>query len=387
MTDTPKNGMKLLSALDDTALRGKKVLVRVNFDLPVAHGEIADDFRVKAHRDTVTYLLDRGARVALLSHISDVEGYGPILTQLNRSLGREMAFVSDCVGPEVMTALAEASLVLLENVRQHKEEQKNDSDFAKRLATGFDLYVDDAFAVAHREHASVVAITQFLPSYAGLLMALETEHLSRVIAAPAAGKVVVLGGAKIATKLPVVRHFLDKAEHILIGGAVANNFLKHNGCEMGKSLIDTEDIKLLDGLDLSKIVLPVDAVVASEPARIAEARTVLVTAIGPEDMMLDIGPATIEAFVSIIKNASMVIWNGPLGLDEVPTFGHGTFAVAQAVANVKDSVIGGGDTIASVTKLHLLEKYGYASTGGGAMLEFLDGTQLPALKALGYYSK
>ncbi|TSC91567.1 MAG: phosphoglycerate kinase [Parcubacteria group bacterium Licking1014_17] len=388
--------MKYIDSLPQSELSNKKILVRVDFNLPVEHGRISSDYRVQAVQKTIDYLLGAGAKVALLSHITDIETFSPIVSQISEILGKEIFFVSDCVGPAVVEALNEHNFVLLENVRRHEGEEKNDDAFAQQLAKGpalsersepkgFDFYVNDAFAVAHRKHASVSAITKYIDSYAGFLMKDEIENLSRAIQAPAEGKVLVLGGAKISTKLPVVKHFLDKAERILIGGALANNFLKFKGLEVGKSLIDAEDINSLEGLDMSKVVIPEDVVTAPDTLAVSKAEIKDADKVAGEEMILDIGTKTAAKYADFIGKAGMVIWNGPMGLSETEAFAEGTRKIAEAVAAAKNSIIGGGDTISEVTKLGLLKKYSFVSIGGGAMLIFLGGEKLPALEALRYY--
>lgn len=320
--------MKLLSQLNKSDLSGKKVLLRVDFNVAVENGKIIEPFKITAALPTINYLLDAGASVTLASHIESVKSFDGIREQVYGIIGR--------------------NITLLENTRANEGEKKNDDTFAQELAWGHDLYVNDAFAAAHRAHASVHAITKYLPSYAGLLVEQETRELTKALKAPADHKVVVLGGAKISTKMPVIQNFVDKAHYILLGGALINQH---------------EELKKLQS---AKIILPRDTIPA-------------------EGNALDIGPLAIQEFSKIIREAQFVIWNGPMGKYEERDYAEGTRMIAEAVARVPLSIIGGGDTIAAVNALAPDAHYGYISTGGGAMLEFLAGKRLPALEALGYY--
>lgn len=341
--------IKKITDLTEKDLFGKKVLLRVDFNVPVLDGKILETYKVKAHKETIDYLTSRGAKLTLLSHITTVESFEPLLEQIKTILGTEDFF-------------------LYENVRKYKGEETNDEKFAKELANSFDIYINDAFAVSHRKHASVVAITKFLPSYAGLLFIKEIENLKKILESPKEDKTLILGGAKVSTKFPVIKNFLDKAENILIGGAIANVFLKARGIDIKKSLTDDKFLK--DAKNLLKeetLIIPEDYLVSN-------------------DMILDIGQKTIDKFVKIISESKMVIWNGPLGKAEAEQFANGTKKIAEAVSNSGAfSVIGGGDTIAFLEKNNIIGKFSYVSTGGGAMLEFLAGNKLPGLEALGYY--
>ena len=362
--------MKLLSQLNKADLEGKKVLLRVDFNVAVKNNVVQETAKIKAHKEFIDFLMGCGARVVMITHISAkkgaLESYGLIIDTIQDVLGRPVAFCKNILGSDRFDMLASHQLVMLENLRTTPAEEANDVDFARSLAEGFDLYVDDAFANVHRPHASMVAVTKFLPSYVGPLIVAETEALSKIIDSPSQGKVVVLGGAKIESKLLVIDNFLSKAEHVLVGGALANNFFKLQGKDIGKSLYDPEKMDAIKDIDISRISLPIDTVVS-------------------DDMILDIGPKSQEQFASMISKAKSVLWCGAMGMYETPEFSHGTTAIAQVVAKAPFSVIGGGDTITSARKLGLLDKFSYVSTGGGAMLEFLAGMKLPALKALGYY--
>lgn len=354
------------------------MLLRVDFNEPIANGQIQDDFKIRANRETIDYLANSGAKLLLVTHHSDKQqSFKQITSQISNILEKEIVFLahlSDWDGQKI---------ALLENVRQFAGEDENDNTFAQSLTTGFDLYVNDAFSECHRVRASVSGITQFLPSYAGLLVKKEIGNLSRVIEAPIEGKVLVIGGAKIATKLPVIENFLTKSEKILVGGALANNFFKARGIRVGASLVDETAVS---EIDTRIVVLPQDIVITSDrTGRSGDARTSVVRNIETNEIIADIGPQSAEIFAEIIQQAKLVIWNGPMGLAEVPSFAKGTELVARAVARADQSVVGGGDTIAALNQSGLLEKVSFVSTGGGAMLAFLAGEKLPGLAALNYY--
>ncbi len=354
---------------DITDLKDKKVILRVDFDVPVSDkGQIEEPFRIKKQKETLDYLVSHGAKVVMAAHISDEsvgESFAALIPQLHILLGHEISFIKTVA--EIAPYLDHyAGPALLDNVRQNEGEKKNDPEFAKKLADGFDLYVNNDFAVCHRDHASVSAITKLLPSYAGFIVEEEVANLSRVIDAPKEGKVIIMGGAKASTKVPVIKNLIDKCEAVLLGGVVSNDVLKEKDQDMGSSLVDTDTQALLAGLDLAdtRLVAPKDFVVF-------------------DNKILDIGEQTIRQYIDIIASAKIVIWNGPLGLFENPVFAKGTNEVASAiVASSAMSVIGGGDTISAVDKIGLLEKFKFVSTGGGAMLAFLAGEKLPGLEAL-----
>lgn len=337
-----------ITNLTEKDLSGKKVLLRVDFNVPVENGRILDIYKIKAHKETIDYLINRGANVTLLSHITTVESFEPLTDQIKEILGTE-------------------KFSLYENVRKYNGEENNNEEFAKELAKSFNIYVNDAFSVSHRKHASVVAIANFLPSYAGLLLLKEIENLTKAIKTPREGKTMILGGAKINTKFPVIKNFIDKAKTILIGGTIANVFLKAKGIDIKKSL--TDDNFLEDALDFLKkenIIIPDDYIISN-------------------DMILDIGQKTVDKFIKTINESKIVIWNGPLGKTEVPEFSHSSKRVAQAIVDSNAfSIVGGGDTIAFLEKEGLINQFNYVSTGGGAMLQFLAGKKLPGLTALGH---
>ncbi|MBX4190079.1 phosphoglycerate kinase [Candidatus Parcubacteria bacterium] len=347
-------------------LKDKKVLLRVDFNVPVsAKGEIEEPFRIEKQKETLNWLLGQGAKVILVSHITSVETFANLIPQLHMLLGKEINFIKSV--SEIAIYLDHyAGPALLENIRQNEGEEKNDSEFAKQLATGFDIYINNAFAVCHRNHASLVAITGILPSYAGFLVEQEVAALSDVLKSPKEGKLIIIGGAKTSTKVPVIKNFLDKSDAILLGGVVANDVLKEKGQDMGSSVVDENSKELLSGIDLNdpRLIAPKDFVVF-------------------DNKILDIGEQTMKDYLDLIAKAKMIIWNGPMGLFENPVFAKGTNEVAQAISSSSSrSIIGGGDTISALDKAGLLNKFGFISTGGGAMLEFLAGNKLPGLEAL-----
>ncbi len=383
--------IRFVDEIKPEELRGKKVLLRVNFDVPVnERGKITESFRVRSHAETIDYLLSVGAKICLVSHIDSVRGFGPLTEEIGEILGQILTLVPLTELDSLPALFKAGPLLLLDNIRQDLREEANDLSLAEELSAGFDFYVNDAFAVCHRSHASLVAITKILPSFGGLLVKKEIQYLAEAINAPAAGKVVVLGGAKISTKLPVVKNLLDKAEKIIIGGALANNFFKAQGFKVGSSVVDDSVVltfltdQEVKGQPETKIVLPKDIVIFTKEDRDVT-RSSPLQDVGFSQLIVDIGPESAELFARIIANAKMVIWNGPMGWFEHEPFDKGTVVVAQAVAKARKSVVGGGDTLAAITKLGLENKFGYVSTAGGAMLAFLAGERLPGLAALGYY--
>ena len=369
---------------DIADLKDKKVLLRVDFDVPVSDkDEIQESFRIKKQKEVLDYLVSHDAKVIMVAHISDKsvdDSFASLVPQLHLLLGYEINFIKTVL--EIGAYLANyAGPALLENIRQNSREKENDPEFAKQLAVGFDIYVNNDFAVSHRNHASVSAVAGLLPSYAGFVVEEEVARLSEVINSPKEGKVIVIGGAKTETKVPVIKNFMGKAGRILIGGVVANDIMKERGTDIGASLADKNSKELLAGLDLasSVLVLPKDFVIS-------------------ENKILDIGQETEKEYADIINNASMIIWNGPMGMFEKLEFAHGTRAIAEAMITSKASkIIGGGDTISAVDSFGLLGKFSaeggsasggnFVSTGGGAMLAFLAGEKLPGLEVLGYYEQ
>ncbi|MBI2064356.1 MAG: phosphoglycerate kinase [Candidatus Yanofskybacteria bacterium] len=361
--------MKNLRQVD---LKDKKVLLRVDFDVPVSDGgQIEETFRIKKQKETLDYLVGHGAKVVMVAHISDQsvgQSFATLIPQLHMFLDYEINFFKNV--QDISSYLENyAGPALLDNIRQNEGEEKNDIEFAKQLAIGFDLYVNNDFAVCHRSHASVSAITKILPSYAGFLIEEEVAKLQDIIDSPKKGKLLIMGGAKASTKIPVIKNFLDKTDKILIGGIIANDILKAKGQDVGDSVVDENASELLTGLDLNnpQLVMPKDFNISDKK-------------------ILDIGPEAIKEFSEIIKNSKMVIWNGPMGLFENDKFAEGTRAVAQAMTDSSaNKIMGGGDTILAIDKFGLGDRFNFISTGGGAMLAFLAGEKLPGLEALGYY--
>ncbi len=375
--------MRFLNEIKSENLLNKKVLLRVDFNVPVKNKEIEENYRVKAHKETINYLVDNGAKVLLVSHITAIDGFISIIESLGLCLDRTLTLVPLTELGSIDALFQASPVLLLDNVRQDPREEKNDKEFALDLSKGFDLYINDAFSVSHRSHASVSAIAKTLPSYGGFLMKKEIENLSKALSEPAEGKVMILGGAKISTKLPVIKNFLDKAEKILVGGALANNFFRAQGFETGLSVMDDT---ISADIDSPKIILPSDFVVTEDISSNGSARYQdEVSDVKKTEAIVDIGSKTIENFKNIISQSKMVVWNGPMGIFEISQFSSGTIAISQEVAKSSHSVIGGGDTIAAVDKIGLLDKYSFVSTSGGAMLDFLAGEKLPGLEALGYY--
>jgi phosphoglycerate kinase len=388
--------------LSDLEVSGKRVLVRVDFNVPIKNGAITDDTRIRASLPTITWLLDHGATVMLASHLGRPKGkpnpefsLRPLAERLSRLLGgRPVQFAEDCVGEAARAAIQAAGkggVVLLENLRFHPGEEENDPAFAKQLADLADVYVNDAFGSAHRAHASTEGIVrQVKEAAAGLLMGKEVEYLGRVLEHPDRPFVAVLGGAKVSDKLEVIENLIAKVDALLIGGAMAYTFLKAGGVEVGKSLVEADLLDTARDVERRarerglRFDLPVDHVVAPKLEAGAPSEILDVTdpAIG-DRIGLDIGPKTIATYRSVIAGAKTVVWNGPMGVFEIDDFAKGTIEVARAVAEVKGTtVIGGGDSIAAVAKAGVTEKITHISTGGGASLEFLGGRTLPGVAAL-----
>jgi len=380
----------------DIDAKGKKVLVRVDFNVPMKDGQITDDTRIRAALPTIQYLLDRGAAVILCSHLGRPKGgpeakfsLAPVAAYLGTLLKIEVAFASDCVD---QPAEAEASklkpgeVLVLENTRFHPEEEANDLEFAKAMASLANLYVNDAFGTAHRAHASTEGITHFLPGVAGFLMEKEIQYLGQAIANPAKPFVAILGGAKVSDKIGVIKNLLQKADEILIGGGMANTFFKAQGIPLADSLVEDEVLEtareLLKVGD-KKIHLPVDVILGDKFDVEASKKTMVLGPVPDGWRILDIGPETVAAFGEIIAKAGTIVWNGPMGVFEFPNFADGTYGVAKAIAASKAvSIIGGGDSVAAIQQSGLADKITHISTGGGASLEMLEGLELPGVAAL-----
>ncbi len=380
----------------DFDVDGKKVLVRVDFNVPIKEGKVGDDTRIRAALPTINYLVEHNAAVILCSHLGrpksaeDVQfSMRPVAEYLDGLVDVPVSFAEDCVGPKAKAAanaLKPGQILVLENTRFHKEEKKNDSDFAKEMASLADLYVNDAFGSAHRAHASTEGVTHYLPAAAGFLLEKEIKYLGAAVADPKRPFVAIMGGAKISDKIGVIDNLLVKADAVLIGGGMANTFFKAQGYPMADSLVEEEALEtaraLLDKAG-DKLRLPVDVVIADA---FDNAANVQVMGVGPIPQgwrILDIGPETVENYSKVIAKAGTVVWNGPMGVFEMPNFAKGTYGVAQAVAaSDAVSIIGGGDSVAAINQSGLADQVDHISTGGGASLEMLEGKELPGLAAL-----
>lgn len=385
--------------IQDVNVQGKKVFVRVDFNVPMKDGVITNDTRVRATLPTLNYLLDQGAAVILGSHLGRPKGQrvpefslAPVAVRLAELLGREVKLAPDCVGEEVSAMAAQlksGEVLLLENLRYHKEEEKNDPEFAKALASLADVAVNDAFGVSHRAHASVEGITKFIPAVAGYLMEKEIKFVGQAVADPVRPFVAIIGGAKVSDKIGVIDNLLTKVDTLIIGGGMANTFVAAQGYSVGKSLLEEDKLELARQLIAKaketgvNLMLPTDMVVADRFAPDADHKNVSVDAIPADWMALDIGEETAKAYAASLADAKTVVWNGPMGVFEMDAFAHGTTAVAKAVAaSDATSVVGGGDSISALQKTGLSDQITHISTGGGASLEFLEGKVLPGIAAL-----
>ena len=384
----------------DLDVAGKKVLVRVDFNVPLNDkGEITDDTRITASLPTIQYLLEQKAAVILMAHLGRPEGQvkpelslAPVAKHLGKLLGKKILFAPDCVGEAAQAAaskLKPGHILLLENLRFHKEEEKNDMEFAEKLASLADLYVNDGFGVSHRAHASVEGLTHFLPAAAGFLLEKEIQYVGQAVTNPLHPFVAIIGGAKVSDKIGVISNLLDKVDTLLIGGGMANTFLAAQGYKMGKSLVEEDKLDLAKEL-LAKakknkvnMLLPTDLVMAAAFAPDAEHVTEKVKNLNQAYMALDIGAETSKAYAEALADAKMIVWNGPMGVFEMDAFCKGTEAVAKAVAKSRaTSIVGGGDSVAAIEKLGLAKRITHISTGGGASLEYLEGKVLPGVAAL-----
>ncbi len=388
----------------DARLAGKRVLVRVDYNVPLdAQSNITDDKRIAATLPTISALLEKGAAIILMSHLGRPQGrvkpelsLKPVAVRLSELLGRTVSFSPDCTGENVAgmaAAMKPGDVMLLENLRFHPEERSNDSAFAKALASLAEVYVNDAFGTAHRVHASIKGVTAFLsPCLAGLLMEKEIDYLGRAIDKPARPYTAILGGAKVSEKIDVIQNLMETVDTLLIGGGMMFTFFKAQGLEIGSSLLEDDKVELAAEIlaaakrDNKRLLLPLDTIAALDFSNDTDHAVVSVDAIPKDRMGLDIGPETIALFGKVIRESRTVIWNGPMGVFEMPTFAEGTFAVARALADATRegaiTIIGGGDSASAVKKAGLEEKVSHVSTGGGASLELLEGKILPGLAAL-----
>ncbi|MSO73652.1 MAG: phosphoglycerate kinase [Alphaproteobacteria bacterium] len=391
--------------IDGLDVAGKRVLIRVDLNVPVQDGRVTDTTRIERVAPTIAELAERGAKVVVLSHFGRPKGQRvpamslkPLVASLSAALkGRTVIFADDCVGPEAehaIAALKAGDIALLENVRYHAGEEKNDPALAKQLAALGDLYVNDAFSAAHRAHASTAGIARFLPSYAGRLMQAELDALHQALGKPAHPVTAIVGGAKVSTKLQLLGNLIGKVDTLVVGGGMANTFLNAKGIEVGRSLCEREMVDIACTIlerakhERCRIVLPSDAVIAREFKAGAATETVAANAVPPDAMILDIGPKTVAEIVSVIEQSRTLVWNGPLGAFEIAPFDLGTVMAARAAAERTAagkllSVAGGGDTVAALIQAGVAERFSYVSTAGGAFLEWLEGKTLPGVAALG----
>lgn len=386
--------------IKDVDLASKKVLVRVDFNVPLdAEQKITDETRIVAALPTIKYLLDQNAKVILCSHLGRPKGefkpefsLAPVAKRLGELLDTKVVFATDIIGDSAQKAVDEikdGEVVLLENLRYHKEETGNDAEFAKKLASYAQIFVNDAFGTAHRAHASTEGVTHYLPAVAGFLIGKELDIMGKALENPERPFVAILGGAKISDKIAVIDNLLSKVDSLIIGGGMANTFLKAQGYDLGISLVDNDSVNIAKDLIAKaeqkgiKMLLPVDVVIAPEFKADAPASVVDANAIPADQMALDIGPKTSKLFGEAVINAKTAIWNGPMGVAEMPAFAEGTKSVAKALADSDAiTIIGGGDSAAAVKKLGFGDKMTHISTGGGASLEFLEGKILPGVAAL-----
>ncbi len=385
----------------DVDVSGKRVLVRVDFNVPISNGTVTDNSRIKAALPTIEYLINHDARVILMSHlgrpkeVEDKYRLDPVAQSLADVLGKEVEKADETVGPEVKKAVGKlkpGDVLLLENLRFDEREKKNDPDFAKELASLADIYVDDAFGASHRAHASIVGVAQYLPAVAGFLLEKEVDTLESLLKNPKRPFVAILGGSKVSDKIGVIDKFLDIVDSLLIGGGMCFTFLKAQGYSIGKSLLEEDKIDYCrDAIKKAQeknvnMYLPSDAVIAQEISPGTEARVVSVDSIPDDWMGLDIGPDTISVYRGVAEGGQTIFWNGPMGVFEIDQFSRGTEEIAKAIAGATQagatSVVGGGDSVAALKKYRLEENVSFVSTGGGASLELLEGKQLPGVEVL-----
>lgn len=389
--------------LDDLDPKGKRVLLRVDINVPMEEGRVTDATRIERVAPTIRELADRGGRVVLLAHYgrpkgkpTDVDSLRQLVPTLAHMLGRKVAFAGDCVGPEPATAIgamADGDVLLLENTRFHPGEEKNDPAFVAALAANGDVYVNDAFSAAHRAHASTEGLAHRLPAYAGRTMQAELEALGAALTSPARPVMAIVGGAKVSTKLDLLGNLVARTQYLVIGGGMANTFLAAEGKAVGKSLCEHDlaqtarDVIAKAQAAGCEIVLPVDATVAQKFEAHAPSYVVSADHVGATDMILDVGPKTVARIEALMAGCRTIVWNGPLGAFELPPFDEGTMAVARTAARLTVegkllSVAGGGDTVAALNAAHVAQQFSYVSTAGGAFLEWLEGRELPGVAAL-----
>lgn len=387
-------------SIQDIDVKAQKVLVRVDFNVPIdENGMITDDRRIREALPTIKYLREQNAKVILMSHLGRPKGkfnpkysLKPVAERLSEKLGTKVSLASDVVGDEVkamVEGLGDGDVMLLENVRFYEEEEKNDKEFSKKLAALGDIYVNDAFGTAHRAHASTAGVAEYLPSAIGFLIKKELDIMGKALAEPERPFVAILGGAKVSDKIGVIENLMDKVDALLIGGGMAFTFYKAMGYEIGKSILEADKVDLAGEILAKakekrlKLLLPIDIVVAPEFNNDAPKKTVTADMIPEGQLGLDIGESTREVFSDIIKNAKTVVWNGPMGVFEMPNFAKGTFALAEAMSECKGTtIVGGGDSAAAVEQLGFAENITHISTGGGASLEFLEGKVLPGIDVI-----
>ena len=387
--------------IDQIDLKGKKVFIRADLNVPFDENkEVADDTRIKASLPTINYAIENGAAVVLASHLGrpkgkrdDAYSLKPVAKRLQQLVKAEVIMADDCIGANVETSalnLKPGQILLLENVRFYKEEEANDSEFAKKLANLAEVYVNDAFATAHRAHASTAAITEFMPVKAGgFTLKNELEYFAKAMSSPKRPLVTIFGGSKVSTKMEAIRNVSKIADRIIIGGAMANTFFVAQGLNVGKSLFEPEQVQNAAAIAKElregkcELVLPVDVIVAEKLEAGVPTKAVAIDKIGDAEMALDVGPKTIELYASKLGDAETIVWNGPVGAFETKEFSNGTYALVDLLAQSKAlTVVGGGDTDRALHEKHAMEKMGYVSTAGGAFLELLEGKELPAVKAL-----
>jgi phosphoglycerate kinase len=386
-------------SISDVDVRGQRVFCRVDFNVPLEGGKVADDTRIRAALPTIRHLAERGAKVILASHLGRPKGQvkeelrlTPVAGRLSELLEKPVEKADEVIGPSVaerVARLAEGQILLLENVRFHPGEEKNDPELAKAFAKLADLYVNDAFGAAHRAHASTEGIARHLPAVAGFLLQRELEVLGEALESPERPFTAVIGGAKVKDKIGVIENLLNKVDNLLIGGGLSNTFIKAQGHEVGKSLLEEDKVDLARRLIEQagekgvRLLLPIDVVIADRLEQPADIGAVAVGAIPPDRMALDIGPRTRERFAEVIRQSKLVVWNGPMGVFEQEPFDEGTNAVARALADSEArSIVGGGDSAAAIEKSGLADRIDHISTGGGASLELMEGKELPGVASL-----